>query len=232
MKEEKTIENGKACYRPADVLKSFLKEALRLEDEAEKIQKEIDAGGTTQQSIIRRQEDWKLNKKNLNKRKVGLLDDCIFPSMANLTVLLEAMAGSPFIEHIFAEDFKSLFFAKSKALSVKSKVPEDRYKASRAIFERFVGASCKLMIPQTGGGDVHLDESRVILCNMMLEAVYNTISEIGIRGIGAFKFGRDESFLQRTLYQDMDRLHAWTQLFAWEASKQLSFDEDRRPALF
>ena len=239
MKEEKRIKNSKACYRPAEVLTNYLKEALRLEDEAEKMQKEIGAGGTStaQQSIIKPQEEaWKMDKKNLNKRKVGLLDDCIFPSMANLTILLEAMAESPFIEHIFAEDFKSLFFAKSKAISVKSKVPEERYKASRSIFTRFVNACCKLTIGKSDNagrrGYVPLDESRVILCDMMLESVYNALSEIEVIGIGRFDFPSDITFLRRTLYPDLDRIRAWTQLFAWEASKELIVDEDGRPALF
>lgn len=207
-----------------------------MEGDADTIEKEKSAGGTTQQSIIKRQEDWKLSKKNLNKRKVGLLDDCIFPSMANLTVLLEAMAESPFIEHIFAEDLKSLFFAKSKALSVKSKVPEDRYKASRSIFARFINACCKLTIVKSDNsgrrGYVPLDESRVILCDMMLESVYNALLEIEVIGIGRFEFPGDITFLRRTLYPDMDRIRAWTQLFAREASKELIVDEDGRRALF
>lgn len=233
MNEEKHIENGKACYRPAEIMTSFLTEALRLEKEAEEIQKEIIAGGITQKSIIKRQEKWKSDKLNLNKRKVGLLDDCIFPSMANLTVLLEAMANSGFIEHIFVEDLKSLFFAKSKALSIKSKLPGERYKASRAIFARFLNATCALEIHKPESGEhIELDESRAVLCDMMMEAVHSVISKVGEKGIGQLKFGNTLGFLNKTLGPDLDRVRAWTQLFAWEAGKKLTPDEDRRPALF
>ena len=110
------------------------------------------------------------------------------------------------------------------------------YKASRSIFTRFVNACCKLTIVKYDKagrrGYVPLYESRVILCDMMLESVYNAFLEIEVIGIGRFEFPSDITFLRRTLYPDMDRVRAWTQLFAREASKELILDEDGRRALF
>jgi hypothetical protein len=235
LSQKRYASKPKGCYRPDEILSSILADALQLEKEAGKIQKEIVAGGggITQASMIKKQEEWKSKKRNLDKRKVNVLDSCIFPSMANLTVLLEAMADSGLIERMFEGDLKSLFFSKSRALSIKSKVAEDRYKASRAIFSRFVNASCKLVIHKTETGEyTDLDESRAILYNIMMEAINDAIWYIGLKGIGQIKFGNTFEFLQRTLGPDLDRVRAWTQLFAWEADKQLTVDEDRRPALF
>jgi hypothetical protein len=52
----------------------------------------------------------------------------------------------------------------------------------------------------------------------MQESVYRVILDIGphkYEGVG---------FLQKTLYADMDSLHAWTTMLAQEAHKDLSFD--------
>ena len=227
MKQGEKQIGSKGCYRTDEVLSNILVDALLLEEEDDKIQQEITAGGITKKSTIKKQEEWKLKKRNLDKRKVNVLDSVLFPSMANLTVLLEAMANSGFIEHMFEADLKSLFFSKSKAVSVKSKIPEDRYKASRSIFTRFINACCALTIYKHETKEyVTLDESRLVLCDIMQDAVYQALLSMA-----PFKF-EDIDFLQKTLYEDMGRMHAWTTFLARGASKELSFDEDKRPALF
>jgi hypothetical protein len=234
LRQGKEHVKSKKCYRPFNVLSSFLAEALLLEEEADKIQKEITVGGggktktkQTDSTIISKQKEWRLKKRNLDKRKVKVLDNVIFPSMANLTVLLEAITDSRFIGHMFEDDVKSLLFSKSKALSVKSKVVEERHKASRSIFTRFVNACSALTLYKHETKEwILLDESRLILCDIMQEAVYQAL-----QSIGPFKF-EDTDFLQKTLFEDMGRMHAWTTLLARGASKELSFDEDKRPALF
>jgi hypothetical protein len=215
-------------YIPSTSVENLLKAMLQLEVETKKLNKKRNAGGATRvtkKEFDREKRILDKQRRNLNRMKVEVLNKHIFPGMANLTVLLEHMLESPYIHGIFQEDLKALFFAE---YTVNDEVKPPVRKPP--VFARFANASCKLVMDkQDEHGKmtkIFFPDFRLILCDIMQESVYRAILNIA-----PFKYG-DLDFLQKTLYADMDRLHAWTTMLAREARRSLKFDKDRRPALF
>ena len=62
--------------------------------------------------MVNKETGNKLKREDLNKRKVDVFK-IVFQSMANLTVLLENMVKHPYINSMFEEEVKALFFAKA-----------------------------------------------------------------------------------------------------------------------
>jgi hypothetical protein len=207
------------CYMPSTALANLMRNMLQLSN---KLNKEKRAGGGKGSAKIKANitsKELVRERKNHNRRKVYVLNNHIFPAMANLTVLLEHMQKNSYIREIFEDDIKGLFLGEST--KIENKAP---------IFQRFLVASvCK---KQVGEPNSAAEESpntskpsfRFILCMLMQWVVYQMIQEEG-----PHKYGLD-NFLKDVLYDDMKRPLAWTQVFAQRASKD--FDEKRRPALF
>jgi len=187
------------------------------------------AGGLKKASMadLERYDELKTEKRNLDRRKVDVLNKHIFPSMANLTIFLEYMAesyrkgGGGYINKIFEEDLEALFFAKSTV---------DKSKQGTSIFRRFINAICTFDINTS-----HIETKdtktrpignfRLILCDIMQESINERLV-----GTGQFIF--DGLFINETLGPDMGRARAWTRMLAREAYMDLKFDKERRRALF
>lgn len=85
-------------YIPDETLVTFIQDWLHIHKKREKLAKEgID---------LRREE--KLRIRELDRRKVYILDNIIFPAFANLTYFLEATASSSLLSSAFSDDLEEL----------------------------------------------------------------------------------------------------------------------------
>jgi hypothetical protein len=66
------------------------------------------------ENFNRRKDELHNKQRSLESRKVGLLNDFIFPSMANLTMLLEVAAKGRFATNMFEEDVKALLLGQHR----------------------------------------------------------------------------------------------------------------------
>ncbi len=208
---------------------------LRLEvEERGRLEKELAGEISTKQAeekIAIERKKAKEDRKNLNKRKVEVLNTKIFPAMANLTFFLECLLKYPDLHEIFDEDLKALFFAESK---------NEQQRNKEAIIKRFITASMMWPISKetnewyTDEGEKRrkrktelLPNYRFIVCEFMQMAILEMIKG----GLGQYLF-KNETFLNNVLYQDMDRAASWIKLLADGAYRYLKFNAKRRPALF
>jgi hypothetical protein len=166
-------------------------------------------------------KDLKKRKKNLAIIKFRVLDNIVFPSMANITSFLEYVLVSPYLNRAFERDLKALFFA----VSVMNKNKEP-------IFARFIEACCwsttSAAVSKRGKvkANVPLSDFRLILMGIMMDKIWKMIP-----GIGQYKF-KNDTFLNNVLYADFGRAVSWMKEFAHEPYGHLQFDRKRRPALF
>ena len=152
------------CYIPSTPLANLMRDMLQLSNRLDRKKR---AGGVTNKELAR-------ERKNHNRRKVYVLNNHIFPAMANLTVLLEHMQKNSYIREIFEDDIKGLFLGESS--EIENKAP---------IFQRFLVASvCKKQIGEPnsaakGSPNPSKPSFRFILCMLMQWVVYQMIVEEG-----------------------------------------------------
>jgi hypothetical protein len=211
---------AKKSYRPSTALVNLIDRYLLYFSKLEALQDKTHAGGMTDGEAAKVKEDLKTEKENLDKGKVDVLNGHIFPSMANLTVLLEQMHDDPHIREIFEDDLKSLFFAQSINNEDKT-----------YIFYRFLDACVAKPKVSEQTNDSKTDptlapEFRFILGEFMQRAVYHMIE-----GIEPREF-EDLIFLRDMLLNDIRRSIQWTQFFARRPCGHLKFRGERRPASF
>ena len=110
--EHKKDDLTKNSYVYSDTLMNLLKEQLRYFQLFEEWQKRKVAG----KGEIPEQEKSKLNKmkKNLDRRKVDVLNNHIFRSMANLIVFFDNLAEHSELREIYEEDVKELLVFKGQ----------------------------------------------------------------------------------------------------------------------
>jgi ferredoxin-fold anticodon binding domain-containing protein len=210
--------DARESYQAAVPLKNLIDEYLLHKEKRDKFNDKIRAGGKrrmTQVQVDKENETLKYEKKRLDKRKVDVLNEIIFPSMANLTVLLEKMKNEPYICDIFECDIKALFLTESAETEGQAKVP---------IFLRFVRACVSK--PQTENTTVVPDFRFILAFHMQ-----HTVCEM-IKMEASYQLEREEKHLYEVVLHDMLRSLAWTQFFSREARGSSKFRKDRRPALF
>ena len=192
-----------------------------LEVERTQLEKDIAANMFTRKQATEKRAILKDRKRALDTKKVRILDEVVFPSMANLTCFLELILSSPHTNRIFEKDLKALFLSKSETSENKD-----------PIFARFIEACCwsktSVAVSRRGRIKSHapLSDSRLILMQIMMEKIWKMIP-----AIGEHKFKTYE-FLNSVLYADFGRAVAWMIEFAHEPYGGLYFDKKRRPALF
>jgi hypothetical protein len=98
--------NSKNSYAISGTLDQLLKDQLQYFQEDEKWNKRKVAG----EGDIPGDEKQKLNKtkRNLDRRKVDVLDKHVFRSMANLIVFFDNLAKHPELRYVYEEDLKEL----------------------------------------------------------------------------------------------------------------------------
>ena len=211
----KSVPKSRKCYQPHDAVVSFLKDMLSWQAKKEEIQRDTNAGVKDGLDIESRIEELDHVKLNLNARKVGFLNSYIFPSMANLTIFLEAVSKGSFASNMFEDDLNQLFFAKSSVQNPTLTQSE------KSIFARFIEAGCR---------NVPSDNFRLMICSIMQEIIF-----FGLQEVASSKFQdkfEDASFLSSIMIPDIWRAHSWTVMLSLEARKNLLIDEESRPPLF
>jgi hypothetical protein len=222
LEKKKKHRKSNVSYSPARTVVEFMTDALQLSKETEELGKKISAAGGMKEATgtdIDRHSKLVARKRTLDKRKVDLLNNHIFPSMANLIVLLEGVMGNAYLAKVFREDLQALFFAKSTT----NKNMRNAY-----VFWRFANAVCSFNMNKT---DLEtgkpFERFRLILCDIMQESINDLILTQR-----HFIFNDEGLFVDKTLSPDMERARAWTRMLCREAYGDLKFDKDRRPALF
>ena len=200
-KKQKKRPEPNLCYSPEPSLEDLLKKALQWSMKLE--EKSAAEGLTVEQTLKKQDKESKKEKRRLDKRKVGVLNNHIFPSMANLTLFVEYITESPYLNHIFEDDLRALF------LSYSYKVGEDGKPDVRPIFKRFIKAIC--MTTTKNSKPVAGLDLRLILCDMMQDLIFWAMVNIG-----RHKF-HDSNFTNQTLGPDMNRALAWTNEFSFQA---------------
>jgi hypothetical protein len=189
-------------------------------------------------------EELDRERRRLNRRKVEVLNKHIFPAMANLTVFLEYMNYSPYIQNTFESDLKGLFFAKSASNTATEENKEE------TIFGRFIkacGVSTRRKqrikkedalskglrytrfesVPEKERGGLEpIQDFRLVLWEIMMKKIWDMLP-----AVGEYKF-KNDAFLNNILYADFGRAFSSISLLAQDAKERLEFDEERRPALF
>jgi hypothetical protein len=189
---------------------------------AEELEKQS-AGATIEQVLKGQSKDSKREKRRLDRRKMDVLNKHIFPSMANLILLVEYMAKNRYVNEMF-EDLKALF------LSTSSKVEKDKHKNTDWIFQRFIfNATMTTILGKNEDGvedNIPLQDYRLILCDIMQQAVYR-----GMLAIGPHRFHHPQS-AEKILMTDMERAFVWTQEISNEPRRHLHLQNDTRPPQF
>jgi hypothetical protein len=209
------------CFKPSDDLLDLMVGLHSLELERVKLEKDIAANRFTKEEATEKREILKKRKRYFDTMKVRVLDNVVFPSMANLTRFLELVLVSPYLNRAFERDLKALLLA----TSVTSE-------NTQPIFARFIDACCwsKTGIAVSRRGkvksNVPLSDFRFILMEIMMDKIWMMIP-----GLGEYKF-KSSTFLSNVLYADFGRAVSWMKEFAHEPHGNLQFDEKRRPALF
>lgn len=127
-------KNARNSYHHARALVNLLRGFLQYRDWSKDLEDRIDAGEMTQEQIDEGNKLLTKKRDLLYKRKTDVLNQHVFPAMANLTVLVEVMHEESYIRGKFEDDLKALFLSKSSK----------RGKSSKCIFERFIAACCTL----------------------------------------------------------------------------------------
>lgn len=219
---KKASTSPNRCYRPSDDLLDLMVGLNKLEFDRIALEKDIATNKVTEKEATEKREILKKRKRYFDTMKVRVLDNVVFPSMANLTRFLEFVLVSPYLNRAFERDLKALLLATS-AVTDENKQP---------IFARFIEACCwsttSVAISRRGKvkSNVSLSDFRLILMGIMMDKIWKMIP-----GIGQYRF-KNDTFLNNVLYADFGRAVSWMKEFAHEPIGQLEFDEYRRPALF
>ena len=86
-------------YVPSETLAKYLKDRVTLSQKIQKI------------DLAREEipEELERENRNLRRRKVDVLDNHIFPSMANIVIFFEYLSKYPELSKLFEDDVKELF---------------------------------------------------------------------------------------------------------------------------
>jgi hypothetical protein len=186
------------CYKPSDTLVKFLNKKLQYEKKG----KEIVMGGKRDLS----QEEAK-EGRNLDRRKVHVLNNIIFPSMANLTVFLEYIAKNEELQTVFEDDLKELFFGKDTEKSY-----------AMIVFQRFIQSA----ITWNWKKKENANDFRLALISCLEHILFQYLN-----GIGAYLL---DSTVNYVVSQDLSRVLAWAKLLA--RNVDIDDEDASRPVLF
>jgi len=208
---------GGNCYRPHPRVESYLRRKLSFERRRTELTR---AGKTLPQEDKQR--------RSLDTEKVDILNNYIFPSMANVVKFLEYSQEDE-LREVFEDDIKDLFFGKSH---LKQGNPSP-------IFQRFLQASTSWK-PQRGERrrssvlnrtPLHQTVKLIDFRLGLLDYLYYVLGLTAI--FNAPKYVFDDKNYVSIVKQDFARLGVWIRLLTKNADVQ-DFDNNTvaRPALF
>lgn len=188
-------------YKPSPAITEYMQRKLRF---IEKERKSIVAGKDLS-------EDDKRERKNLDRSKVYILNNIIFPGMANLIVFLEYIAKNEELQQVFDDDLEALFFG----------LPESHPEGKNPVFGRLIHAAIKWNFQKKG----NTNNFRLALINIMQMLIFNYIPSIGL-------YKMDSTVSNTILGPDFGRAYAWTRLFAASVKLKESMEMTKRKVLF
>jgi hypothetical protein len=188
---------SKKCYGPKHELIEFLQQRLQLSKEMER----IDAAGG---EFTREMES---QNRSLRTKKTRILDEVIFPSMADVTFFFEAVAEHPELRPLFENDIKDL-------LGIRRNNP--RKSAYAFMFRSLISA-----ILLVGHTEYHNKDYRLKLNHELIKIAWHKMT-LNLREI--FKTER----AQKAVGDDFDRVLAWTGMLASTVSDEYDFIHQKR----
>jgi hypothetical protein len=176
-------------YTPDDTLREFLKDRL----EVSRKMKDIDAGGKNYSDELK--GEIKNRNHGLGTKKVRILNEIVFPSVANVLYFFNEISKHPELQKTFNEDIKDL-------LGVHRHNPNPNNYGY--IFSNLIASI--LMVEWTGK---HLEEDdfRLRLIQILQEIIF-----LGIRQ-SLPEFLKDKRMFNRML-QDLEGATGWTSTLA------------------
>ena len=103
--------NYKSGYAPKNTVVSYFEDRLVFLEEERKIEEKKHAGVELTE---KEKEELKAKRNRMKQRKLTVLDNHIFPSMANLVVFFEYVAQNQELREIFEDDVKELLVFKGQ----------------------------------------------------------------------------------------------------------------------
>lgn len=200
--------NAKDYYAPSTTLVRFIGNLLRLETAERELDEREDAGEDFDKALKKVKHDRLL----LNRRKVDVLNIHVFQSMANLTYLLEMMRQEPIIRDRFDEDIRDLFLTSSS-------LNDSSFMKNKCIFERFIGASCRIMVDEKGE---LVPDFRMVLLDIMQRLISKIMVVVGERHFD------DPSLWKDAMKPDLQRAVAWVSEVSYKARVNEVRKEKRR----
>jgi hypothetical protein len=216
------------CYKPHAEVKSFISKLLQLESDKRELKRKLLEGEITVEEEKLLIDDIRKQRDNLIPRKTEVLNNYIFPAMADLTYFLECTSG-PELSERFEKDIQSLFFAKSTVNNDNMPIIKRLIKAS------IIGRIAEDIVIAADNGKLKtepkkalLPEYRLVVAEMMLTAIWEQI----IGGVG-HELHKDLLFPHEVMEQDIGRAKSWIAALASNGHKTVDkFEEVRRPARF
>ena len=98
-------KTDKKCYAPKDTVVNYLENRLVILKEERKIQEKRFAGIELTE---KENEELRVKRNRMKQRKLTVLEDHIFPSMANLVVFFEYLSKHQELRELFEDDVKEL----------------------------------------------------------------------------------------------------------------------------
>jgi hypothetical protein len=196
-------------YVPSETLERYLNDRVTLN---RKIQKFKLAGEKISEDLDR--ED-----RNVRRRKVDVLDNHIFPSMANIVIFFEYLAKYPELSKLFEDDVKELFgYIKDPYDTTKE--TEWDYSQRTDIFKRLIES----ILTWDKKNDLH--NFRIYLINTLEEIIYENI-------ITLIRLDKPLAQLEKAvIHPDFMRIYSYTRIFAYQYlhSEEAEKDRDALPS--
>jgi hypothetical protein len=89
--------------------------------------------------------DWTIDENRemnrLDKSKSDILNNIIFPSMANLTVFLEGIAENKELQKVFDDDLKQLLLGRKITIEIDKETKDKKKRFGPIVFQRFIRAA-------------------------------------------------------------------------------------------
>jgi hypothetical protein len=227
-------KNSRNCYIPHTSVTSYLEQKL----EFEQTMKELTEAG---KKLSETQEK---RRRALDTKKVEILNNYIYPSMADIVVFLE-YAQKEELREAFGEDIKELFFGIPKNFhkgysdyfDIK-RMPEGHRIHFSTVFSRFLLAAVRWNEDyKTNKNEAHgrqmlglaprIRDFRLLLVFYLFEIISHIVTEnASIQAFG------DDSYSTLVL-QDLARLSIWIRLLTKDIDMD-DFDVEHvsRPVLF
>ena len=179
-------KKAKNCHTPQAKLVHYLSEMSFLH--ARKTELELRGERERTDKLQQELESIKLDFRALQNKKIEVLDEIIFPSMANLVFFFEATSENQELAEVFESDMLDL-------LGIKRLNPSSEYNHYGFIFENLISGILQM--------NSRKDDFRVRLIDILQELIFLKVSSLKIL---------DTQKSTSMVTNDLQRAKAWTEL--------------------